>query len=380
MKTIFKSALVMCIALTVGLAGCQKDQGGNGGVDKDAKTVVIKIAKTRAEVAPIDTAGEEVAKLNDAWIYFTSGTSVVDKYEIIFDGAEPAVSDLANKKVAWNKLDGEGEEFVNLPASINHVYFVGNSPVDYNQTNMATFNVAATIALSTQKEIDDVALYGDSGLTAVAANATNPDNTHYTAQINVEPVVARFEIGAISATAAVTEGELKIATFSLKGIYLDNYIPTMAFDGSANGAAVKAEAPVEASDFAGTYAAEVSDIFTTGYEGAITYSPASNNVWGYNLLAPEAAPMPYVIIRISNVLVEGETAATPEADRAYPGEWFLTVQITPATIDNRRVYSIDDIEFNASDLTKKPFETKIDVTVTVDILPWIAATAAYEVL
>jgi hypothetical protein len=112
-------------------------------------------------------------------------------------------------------------------------------------------------------------------------------------------------------------------------------------------------------------------------------TPEDNTkVWGYNLLAPVAAQMPHIVVRLSDV-------KTTLPSDPYAGKtWFLTIRnfysdpsinATPITkLEARNIYRITNLTFNEEDLAEKPEELYRKVTVTIDVLPWISNDIGYD--
>jgi hypothetical protein len=105
--------------------------------------------------------------------------------------------------------------------------------------------------------------------------------------------------------------------------------------------------------------------------------PGAAKVWAYNLLAPTSADMPAIIIKISGVVVDG----TP-----WPGMHFLTIEnfyrnpgrILIEELEQSKVYTIADVEFDESDLTPVPYTKTKNVLVKITMLEWESEEVDYD--
>ncbi len=332
MKTFIKSALAVCIALTT-LVGCSTEDvsknKGNG-----EKTVRIKLSTRSTRAAGQHINNETAVTMNDAAIYFASGTTIVTMYEILETGG-----DLDEGTVNQGALES-GVEFTNLPASVDKVYVFGNLPGGTYPTsgNITTlFNVATKLTLASQTDEDggvaNVSLYGVGDVVLDEdAEVAEGENEKHKATVNVVPVVARFEIGTIEATYEENDPFTStVKSFSLDGIYLDNYYATIGFDGTAGTLMGISNDP---DDYPGEdYADEMMDesgfVAMDGVAGYIsqTIDPDGENqqpaVWSYNLLAATGAKMPSIVVKISEVVI---TTPLGDDSTTYAGEKFFTVR------------------------------------------------------
>lgn len=416
MKTIFKTALVACVALVAGLAGCSKEQSARENNETGEKTVRIHIEQGTGTRAAGEAVGAQVVTMKDAVIYFAgAGNNIVASVEVVFtaEGKALAYNEEA-KTVGIDVLTGvaagssNGAEIVNLPASVANVYVVGNYKAGgigaaYPTTgNISQFNGAGVISLASQSAangVANVALFGKSGLGAVVTPATPTSNAKYSVSINVAPVAARFEVGQIAATFDANDSAdgvivSHIASFSLDGIYLSNVYRSMGFDGTAAGTLVPNSVAI--ADYSSANAAYAADGIISDYtaanlvaQDAKTYAPVANAasaegdpVWAYNLLAPAGAPMSTLVVRVSDVVLDNGD------DELYSGDKTLTVRniykevagvkTKIGTLTPGEVYSITNLEFAEDHLTNNPNQNLIDVTVKITMMSWVPVTVSYD--
>lgn len=398
MKNMFKSALVACMALAIGLVGCQNN-GVVDGPEKGSKSVVIKIAKdkaTRAAVAPLDADGEtEAVVFATGSLYFAAGDDIVKIVNILSD-EDYTTDDEDDNNVLLSTLQSElGKTFSNLPAAIDAVHFAANLPDD--DYDFATIEDLEEVALDLEalSDIDAIAIYGkDTELEGPIVQAG--ENDLYNAVINARPVAARFEISSIA--AETTDPEIPaIASFDLVGIYLDNIYLSVELGGTAVGDVQGGEIIADAQNTeinlldypypaAWHIADYTKDVFTDKTDGT-EYTAGTDLVWGYNLPAPGSidpddatvfngvATLPYIVIELANVELENGTEL---------GTKFLTLEQKVADgeeaikLEQGKVYKVKDFTFNASDLTEWPYQAAIDINVQVEIMNWTAEEVEYE--
>lgn len=398
MKNMFKSALVACMALAIGLVGCQNN-GVVDGPEKGSKSVVIKIAKdkaTRAAVAPLDADGEtEAVVFATGSLYFAAGDDIVKIVNILSD-EDYTTDDEDDNNVLLSTLQSElGKTFSNLPAAIDAVHFAANLPDD--DYDFATIEDLEEVALDLEalSDIDAIAIYGkDTELEGPIVQAG--ENDLYNAVINARPVAARFEISSIA--AETTDPEIPaIASFDLVGIYLDNIYLSVELGGTAVGDVQGGEIIADAQNTeinlldypypaAWHIADYTKDVFTDKTDGT-EYTAGTDLVWGYNLPAPGSidpddatvfngvATLPYIVIKLANVELENGTEL---------GTKFLTLEQKVADgeeaikLEQGKVYKVKDFTFNASDLTEWPYQAAIDINVQVEIMNWTAEEVEYE--
>uniref|UniRef100_S0DE32 Major fimbrial subunit protein N-terminal domain-containing protein n=1 Tax=termite gut metagenome TaxID=433724 RepID=S0DE32_9ZZZZ len=419
MKTVFKSALIACAALAVGLTGCQKENGG--GIDKEAKTVTLRLVQgeiggtTRAVATHVADAA---ITLTSARIYFTNDSGAIQDYVTIVVGSSDGYNEVA-KTVGMDALDATGgTPITDVPAATTKVVIVGNLPGGSylsagNISDIADVTVANLFG-GTNNGVANVPLYGVSGLTLKTA-ATASANGVYTAKVDVKPVGARFEVGQIAGDYTGTfQGEAitsKIKSYTLEGIYINNYYPTMEVDCATAGTIVhngsvpgnyNRVAPYASPGIGDHLADYLAASLVAQDSPAITYAPkatanADTDVWGYNVLALTGGDVPHLIVRVSNVVVKttDSTGKNPDevgyvetldATTYGPGAKFLTVRrifvdgSTTALTSFERgyVYRIKKLSFAEQHLGIPEPPTAIDIEVEAELIPWVSKDVDYE--
>lgn len=374
MKTIIKTALVAFVALTVGLVGCTKETTGTG-PEKGEKSVIVKIAKadvTRAVGATV--AAGEFVDLSSANVYFTAGSSIL---------AKKTLTDAVIKVV-----EGVGEEedvtiyeFQQLPGTITTVHVIGNQPTltTANYTDITKLLADKAITLANQATIAGTVLYGHGDITATDDNLdTNTELDQYEVNVELNPLVTRLQLGRIYAKN--TAGLPAITSFTLDGIYLDGVYTTMGFDRSVG----TFFAAGENNAYPGGHATQIMDEpgleddndYTPELTPAVGQTPAVAGIWAYNLLPATGSKFPTIILKVSDVVVEGDT----EDEVAFPNaNYYLTAKTTSTTFDPGYVYTITNgLGFDVTDLTEEPNQDPIDISVTIDVIAWKADGVAYN--
>lgn len=380
MKTKFKYfSLAIAALLMVGFASCSSDDEPAIGVEENKTvSVTLKIdlgATTRAEVAPI---GADVkATFTTADVYFTTAQGAILKYCTV-----------GKDVTGFDKLDittsGTGVTVTGLPGNTTQVYVFGNTPAGVSlPTNGPISKVKATaISLLSQKDIGNVNLYGTSGLTLVTeGNIGDATNAKYSANVQIKPTVARIELDQM-------EAEHNLLSFSVVGIFVDNYYQEGNVDGTVSATlSGTGNNLVAISQTADHYARSTDNKYTEALAGVnhdwyetvkptedLIAKPSGTYVWGYNLFGKtETSAVPRIVIRIKDVVTNDESAIS------FAGQdWFLTIKgfknkTGSAAIDKiepGNVYKISGLKFCGTNLSPAPNLVAKDITVTVEVLPW----------
>lgn len=443
MKRFFSSALIVCATLAVGLTGCQNDKPVEN-PETDGKNVAIKLFQsngggTRAVGEHVgydnendNIADDQVVTVKSAYIYFTTGSgNIVDYIEVLFDDdADEPYDNIANT-VGYDTAK-EGFVAVNLPSNVIKVIVAGNVTEGNHATGTVypttlsenVYEELETIYLTDQADEDwgvaNVTLFGEDDLELMdPANGIDDDDDDdddakddYEAKVVLKPIAARIEIGRISAS-----DDSKIVSYNLRGIFINGAFIDMAIDGSTVGnlaindagvtTAITYDPENEEGDFAygawNNYLANYTfqgatwddpaaqDLFAQN-DPATTYGPVNNNeieakdVWAYNLLVPDAAFLPHIVIMVENVVVKGngwvdETNEVLDTE-TYREKKFLTIRnyywTNPVggvrtkleTFAQGDVYRLGNIAFTEDDLTTTPEGGFFDASITIEPFEW----------
>lgn len=376
MKTKLKYfSLAIAALLLVGFASCSSDDDTMKGVEEDETiSVVLKLdlgPTTRAEVAPIDpdAQGSTMAQFNDGHLYFTTAQGAIVKHYTITTTAT------GNANIMLSTLT-DGAEIKDLPANTKHVYVFGNTPTaaDLPVTGPINTVLAKTINLPTQSDITNVNLYGNKEIITETTGGTivPPLNAKYSVTVAIKPTIARLELGKIT-------GIHNITSFSVEGIFIDNYYNKANVDGVVDPSYL-APLTTLVSDYdrstSGKYTVALDGVNHDWYATLLNsdtkvVTPATAGmVWGYNLFANNSA-VPRMVIRMKNVEV-----STP--DISFPDTQYVTIKgftnsagDAPITaFQPGYVYRIVDLNFHGVNLSTDPNLADKDVTVKVEVTPW----------
>lgn len=378
MKTIFKSAFVAITALAVGFTSCQKENGGND-TEKGGKSVVVAFSHdelTNVSRALSDTEGTQTVNLTSARVYFTTANGVIMDYLTIDCTTKTTAYNATTKVVGLNFVDVSatpgGQLVEGLPASVAKVVIVANASGYYTTGNVSQHS--ATVA--GMVDFDAIPLAGESGLVTTGGVNAETDAIIYNANVTVAPIGARIEIGGVVADGPGST----IETFTLAGIYVNNFYPTMNMDGSNPGTIVNGLS-VSGNYVGGTAPYTSANLYDLpNFDGAVGYLAGQDKVWGYNLLAPTAADaeMAHIVVHVTDVVI-----ATDD-DETYAGDKYLTIRNFYLNgeklekLEKGYIYKINEISFAESDLTGTPETFFIDVHVKATIKGWTAATVTTD--
>jgi hypothetical protein len=278
--------------------------------------------------------------------------------------------------------NGSAVAIENVPGPTTIVHVFSNLPSGWSTWNpsagehISTYSEAALdveeVYNSVNGDASKVVLYGIGHL----APSGTPDE--FEAPVDLFPVAGRLEIAKITASSEIT-------SFDVTGVFVNNYYPTLATDGTKDNYSISRHGSAPTSyTSGGYYAAAFSGILfdeeTYSSNGSLEAKSASSNLWAYNLLAPALLGtedyFPHVVIKIDNIVVQD-----PSTNAAYEdGEWFLTIANvylstdistkTPLDFEKSNIYHIPNVAFTLSDLGDVPELTTKAVTVEVDVKKW----------
>jgi hypothetical protein len=371
--------------LTVALAGCTRGEDTNS----EPRTVFLKVTTsevtTRAEAAGIPDQTQ--AAFQPGWLFFTNAGGTITRVLRISETATgtPYNEQTNPNEVTVGQLTGAGGQAIeNVPGPTTGVHVFSNLPSGWSPwTPLAGQNISMyseapldveEVYNSSNGDASKVVLYGKG----VLAATLNPDE--FEAPVTIFPVAGRLEIEKITASAEIT-------SFNVAGVYISEYYPTLAIDGTIGSYLPFSHGPDETKYVANAGGSN----YTTAFSGIIfdegTWSsasqvaqPASSNVWAYNLLAPALGSgqhyFPHVVIKIENIIV-----ANPTINAAYQGKtWFLTIANvylstdistkTPLDFEKSNIYNISNVAFSLSDLGDVPELTTKTVSVEVEVQEW----------
>ncbi len=375
-----KTVAAVAFAAMMTMASCNKDTGGLDGSEEG--TTSVKIQVTYPRNAGTRALGDKVTDgtlltLKPGYIFFCNATGLIDtRVEIIATGTA------ADGQVTLADINAGEAVIEGVSSGAKSCYIISNIPAAVASTLATETNINAVLAKtlavgdinSANGSVDDVAMYG-MGTVSADIDVTGGVGTPYTASVKVEidALASRLQIGKISAVASGTgANEVVITDFTVEGIYINHAWSEMTL-GSVLAATPQIDNGMN-GDYSATGYASYSVLRDNG--GAATLDPrqlaaGTGKVWAYNLFPGEAA---HIIIKITNIAYKfGGVAQTPIA-----GPMYLTVDSFKLTSDSSEVtefeptniYTLDNIAFDYTDLTERPYEETVDVLVEVTMMPW----------
>ena len=374
--------LTAALAATTLLASCSKEAGNTNSTNGEDRTVQIQIdyagSETRATGDQI--ADNTAVAFSGGYLLFTNTGDAVT-FVVAIETGSTAYTE-AGKKVGITELKA-GTQITAVPGNSTKVYFIGNKPSAMAAPAVGDIvsNYTATVASQhSAGTVANVSLFGGKALTPVSAGAAD----EYEATFDVKPIAARYEIMEI--TGAHSGGGANTFEYQIDGIFIDKYYDDMKLAGTAGTLKSNGNDPAKyvpnatGSSYVTANAGAVYDYnATVGIANNTSFSPASG-VWNYNLLAPTSAGMPAIIIKVSNVKVNG--TVWNEGD-----PYFLTIDSFFTTkggntaltvLAQGNIYVLDDIEFDENDLGEKPYTTTKKVQVKVTMLPWESSNIGWD--
>jgi hypothetical protein len=395
------SCRFICFLATILLLGFNSciSEGINNfniGSYSDKKSIVLRIGSgigTRAESASVPD-GTPVT-FNTGNLYLVSADGVIVRHFTISSNATDI--DTGGSNIQASALyTGTGVYIENVPGNITRIVIAGNTVG--NATNGAIAPVGARlIDVIRQYNVENVNLWGSGNLELRGIVAGRriyhiAESPGLGNSFRLYPTLARMEISQF-------QGMGMISNFRINGIFIDQfyrqasvagtpYLPSL--QASGNDAALFLPGSTAYPNTApNSFTPAVFDWYEPGLRGYsgnnLIVTPQTNNaVWSYNLFAVNRAAcatgtrLPSIVVRLSDIeLIDGSI---------IPGDRFLTIQgfrhvTTLPTLGvvagdwatglhASHIYRILNVVFDETDLTEKPNEDPINVSVTVNVISW----------
>jgi hypothetical protein len=260
-----------------------------------------------------------------------------------------------------------GEEIKDVPANTTHVYILGNIENLIPPVVGQSFSTVkdGVISISSETDIKNLILFGGTPIASVGDMRE--------VVIGIAPLLARIEIGKI--TCAGTS----IKSFTLEGIFINNFYTDLHLDGRSNSLTNHG---TDADKYLPPYVIGMFDYRKGGMNRAEAslITPNEGEVWGYNVFAPLTFPgadktTPHIVLRLKNIVT------ADDSDYSFPNNpWFVTIKgfrnaagiITKLHRSN--VYRINEIHFTEVNIMAEPEMQAMDVEVEVSIIDWTSET------
>lgn len=365
MKKNFKFFAMAAVALLTGLSSCSKNDIDEAINADDSKSVFIKLNNTPSTYAPANKQGETEITLSKGTIYFANAMGLI-KNQVAFGGTEAITLDAMKA----------GHKFENIDGSVATVYVVGNTNVT------ATANIAAIKAqvldLTSQKNIGNVNLWGESKELKLVTPAQGTAHALYQATVDLSATVARIELADITTKSNI------ITSFKVDAIFVDDYYQESNIEGTPGNIKNKVQDNTKYVAGEGVYTNLLSTItydkLNRVSENNVVKLLSDKDVWAYNIFAPKSKKgyTPRLIIRLSDIVT---TPGTPtiSSPQFITVKGFL-VEGVRADVNAGKVYNIGagQLVFDETDLTPNPNTEAIDVNVTVTVPKWVVVPVKPE--
>lgn len=222
-----RNLAIPVLAATFAIISCNK-QDATPMSDNGLMAVEISLENLNFTKAPASAflTSSDAAQLNNFKVFLSDGTNLLEAKSL--DGQAP--------KYFYSVADGDNlSEKVTIdlvPAAVNKVVIVGNvddASWGDSATNLTELK-ALTVEIEDEQTISDLTLFGEASLEATGRTHDHPTvNTTYgvyTADVQLSPLVARFELDGFAFTF---KGENPVFDkVEVKQIALNNYYGTAA--------------------------------------------------------------------------------------------------------------------------------------------------------
>lgn len=349
-----KNLFLMAFAAIAMLAtSCQKENGNEPDQAADTK-LKVRIAnvgaKSRAIGAPAES--NQIA-LNDGIIFIMNATGEVTYKEVI----------------KTSEITGVGQVLAQQINKTDKVYIVGNLTTDL--TTKLTAATDLTLDKINAELLSITSTVGQDYAKVTLANSdalpkeiiVDSGAGTATVSVNIAPVYSRIELASV---VGADNTNNTLTSFNVVGVYVTDYYLQYTLGGSFGGAIYEQKqntdfSPVDATmKNEGTWA-------SSGTSPNITAVPEAGKAWVYNV---PADALPRLIVKLGSVV--GTMNSTPIDNKAY----FLTLTgyskagVAITKMDRAKIYRIEKLNFNLDQITPKPNENLVNLTVTVTIDDW----------
>ncbi|GAE24079.1 hypothetical protein JCM10003_3961 [Bacteroides pyogenes JCM 10003] len=377
-KNLFKSLLTIC-ALGAIFAACSNEGNEVPDVKKGEKSVFMKLdfqssggTRTTESAYNVTTA----VNVQNFHVYFHDNANILKYVKI--DGSTSIT--LQNLK--------DGTKIADVPATATHVTVYGNIPTT---TSVPTAGTVANlknveINIISQSDMTNILLSGQDKALTDYTGPTPPtwapaiQNGDKYAEVEIAPAVSRIEIEGLETTATSA-----VQSFTLDGIYVNNFFEKFKLDDTSVGTQVQYGATP------GNYA-QGQGLYTISNLGKLFDEPASASVGNPAAVSPTGTPDPrwtYQVAPISNntdvnkqlqlVFKLSNLQAKPSSGITFAaGNQFITVRGFKDNLGNivklekGKIYTISkaDFKFDESNLSTVPNTNAVGVWLKVTVKNW----------
>ncbi|MCD8179309.1 MAG: hypothetical protein LUE98_18670 [Tannerellaceae bacterium] len=377
----------LCLAVLLG--ACSDKETDTTPEGNSRKAIYLKLSNGSGTKADEPTATGTSAPLLSAIIYFLDGSTnpVVEEVRTVGTDADITMAELE-----------AGHEFMDIPSTVTQVYIVGN----YNSSNMngaaANFPISRGTLFSQVQavtlQIEQVAYPRLADGTTAGQLLTVMDGRDFVqnygsvpegwsgeedltatdmyADVTVAPLNARIEIVQITYTGT------SYRSFTLEGIYINNYFDTMpvsldpmtdASYAPVNNGSDQTKYDVNSANFAYTNFSTLydnPDIPVTVTGGTASITPA-NGVWAYHVFG-SSSPVPHIILKLTNLVnSDGDSV---EGARYVTVTGYIENGVEIGTFERNVIYKLANLAFTDADVSPVPEPEDVNLWVHVQVAPW----------
>lgn len=281
-----------------------------------------------------------------------------------------------------------------IPSSATQMLVVANSKNKTNGISTQSLTAAKeTKIYLNQQVIDNYKTFEgeESRMTGLAQIKT--ENGVSTAHVKLRPVPSRIELRDVTAQklpADVEWGGVDIKSFEVLGFYVNAFYETGFLDATDDPNRDKIDnASTTANYTKAAYTTAGWDFMcdepTTGQMTSQAGAAGSNVIWEnivtdrnekyFGYMAIKGTPVD-VVVKLNVTFTDNSTAEKYLTIRNYtyaPDQDGYTAGETVSTFERATVYRVNNVLFDIRDLTDVPYEKTINLTATVEVLPWAGA-------
>lgn len=402
MKRIFFMALA-----ATSLFACNKQEGTDSENPKGESVVTLSIQQAASTKGVSDQKGDtEYAVIGSGKLFFLDASNnYISQRELT--AAE--VTTLANTSTTNG---GKTVTITGVPSTATSLYFVANiktsAGTTFPQTDGTTGSDARLRIDKLQANATNVPM---SGLSTAFTPVTGSPRT---TSVMLTPLVARVEVGQVTAQSATPATNNDITGYKLSGVFINNIHQSVLLGGTpylvgspldiraqagwgSNWAPYFAPAntafpyyvggsPASPSDWVAnsmvTYCTPTGAAALSFYpdlsDGATSTDPGvtPKKAWGYQvvpsntLVVGQPADVPHIILKLTEVTYTdnplGQTTQYVTVTK-YKDDQGVAVP----EFKRGNVYRIKNLTFTHNEATNQPYQANITVTATVTVAPWV---------
>lgn len=402
-KTIFATVLV-CV-----LSACNDEQKKKEIFPEGNSSVTIEVKQPASTKSVGDQKGDtEYAVLGSAKLYFLDN-SYTSIFQRILTTTE--VATLANS--TSTPTSGNTVTITGIPSSSKYLYFMANIKTDPSQSYPAVEGTGSSDARLRLDRLQGAAQ--NVPMSGLSPAFTQIADNNYSASVSISPILARIEIGKVTCKNITPGSPISsdITGYKLSGVFINNLYQYVLLDGkpySSSLVNITNQASwdtnwstyftnnVNFPHFTGGSPASPSDWTANAFvnyctptaSGMIFYPDPTNGssitnpgttplkAWTYQVspssqatTSTPVADMPHIILKLTDV--------TYVDNPLGPKTLFVVVSkykmqgTSNNVLDFKRgnIYRIDDLSFDVTQATEKPYDKNISVTCSVTVNNWV---------